>query len=217
MNFCFGRVGKSGDALRDRSTKTGIRPGHFVSILARSLGVNCGSIEMRLLTVTISVASTIAGTVVASLVYTALKQTGAVTAATTRVATYGLGALAGAATATLLGTSSGTAAQQILVFAGDAVLASAIEVTSEKTAIVVSIAAGAAATVTSYVIVLVGITLTDAAIAAIKALFQKQWEVPIVFEVEEDADFNVIHSQTQLGVAEVCMQQWTQSAPPLSP
>ncbi len=172
---------------------------------------------MRLLTVTISVASTIAGTVIASLVYTALKQTGAVTAATTRVATYGLGALAGAATTTLLGPHAGSATQQILVFAGDAVLASTIDVASEKTAIVVSIAAGAATTATTYVIVLVGITLTDAAITAIKALFQKQWEVPIVFEVEEDADFNVIHSQTQLGVAEVCTQQWSQSAPSLTP
>jgi hypothetical protein len=165
---------------------------------------------MRLLTVTISVASTIAGSVVASLVYTALKQTGVVTAATTRVATYGVGAAAGAATATLLGAHAGSAAQQILVFAGDTVLASAIDTASEKTAIVVSIAAGAATAATTYVIVLVGIHVSDLAIAAIKACFQKQWEVPIEFTEEEDADFNVIHSQGEAGV---CMQQWTQSAP----
>ena len=169
---------------------------------------------MRLLSVTISVASTIAGTVVASLVYTALRQSGAVTAATTRVATYGAGAAAGAATATLFGTNAGTVAQQILVFAGDSVLASAIDVASEKTAIVVSIAAGAAATVSTYVIVLVGIKLTEVSIAAIKALFQKQWDVPIVFEVEEDDGFNVIHSQTQLGEVLTCMPQDSQPAPP---
>lgn len=172
---------------------------------------------MRLLTVTISVASTIAGTVVASLVYTALKQSGALASGATRVATYGIGAAAGAATATLLGTPTGTAAQQILVFAGDHVLASAIDVASEKTAIVVSVAAGAAATVTSYVIVLVGISLTEAAVSAIKAVFQKQWEVPIEFTEEEDAEFSVIHSLTQTGEVEAYGPQWTQSAPPLTP
>jgi len=172
---------------------------------------------MRLLTVTISVASTIAGTVVASLVYTALKQTGAITATTTRVATYGIGAAAGAVTTTLLGTSSGLAAQQILVFAGDHVLASAIDIAAEKIAIVVSVAAGAAATVTSYVIVLVGISLTDAAVAAIKSVFQKQWEVPIEFMEEEDAEFSVIHSLTQTGEVEVYGPQWPQSALPSTP
>lgn len=172
---------------------------------------------MRLLTVTISVASTIAGTVIASLVYTALRQTGAITAATTRVATYGVGAAAGAATATLFGTHSGAAAQQILVFAGDHVLASAIDIASEKTAIVVSVAAGAATTATTYVIVLVGISLTEAALAAIKSVFQKQTDVPIEFTEEEDAEFSVIHSQTQIGEVEVYGPQWTQSAPPSTP
>ena len=169
---------------------------------------------MRLLSITISVASTIAGTVVASLVYTALRQSGTIAVATTRVATYGVGAAAGAATATLLGTNAGSAAQQILVFTGDNLLASAIDVASEKTAIVVSVAAGAAATVTTYVIVLVGIKLTDVAINAIKALFQKQWEVPIVFEVEEDADFNVIHPSDE---AEACTPQQPESDLLLTP
>ena len=171
---------------------------------------------MRLLSVTISIASTIAGSVVASLVYTALRQTGAVGASTTRIATYGVGAAAGVATSTLLGPHAGTAAQQILVFAGDSVLASAIDVASEKTAIVVSVAAGTAATVTTYVIVLVGIKLTEVSIAAIKAMFQKQWDVPIVFEIEEDADFNVITSLTQLGEGEACTPQQPQPAPPLT-
>lgn len=154
---------------------------------------------MRLLSITISVASTITGTVVASLVYTALRQAGAITAATTRIAMYGVGVAVGATTAVLMGTNAGASAQQILVFAGDSVLASAIDVTSEKTAIVVSIVAGASATVSSYVIVLVGINLTNAVILTIKALFQKQWDVPIVFEMEEDNGFNVIHPQIQLG------------------
>ena len=172
---------------------------------------------MCLLSVTISVASTIAGTVVASLVYTALKQAGAVTSATTRIATYGVGATAGAATSILFGTNAGAAAQQILVFAGDQVLASSIDIASEKTAIVVSIAAGAAATVSTYVIVLVGIKLTDVAIAAIKGIFQKQTEVPIVFEIDEDGDFSVIQSQTQLGEALVYMPQLPESVPLSNP
>ena len=171
---------------------------------------------MRLLSVTISVASTIAGTVVASLVYTALRQVGAVTAATTRVATYGVGAVAGAATTTLLGSNAGAATQQILVYAGDHVLASVIDTSAEKTAIVISIAAGAAASVSTYVIVLVGIKLSEAAIAAIKAIFQKQTDVPIVFEIEEDGDFNVIQSQTQLGEGEACKPLLLQPAPPLN-
>lgn len=171
---------------------------------------------MRLLSVTISVASTIAGTVVASLVYTALRQAGVVTAATTRIATYGVGAVAGAATTTLLGSNAGAATQQILVYAGDHMLASVIDTSAEKTAIVVSIAAGAAATVSTYVIVLMGVKLSDIAISAIKAIFQKQTDVPIVFEMEEDGDFNVIQSQTQLGEGEACMTPPLQSAPPSS-
>lgn len=166
---------------------------------------------MRLLSVTISVASTIAGTVVASLVYTALRQVGAVTAATTRVATYGVGAVVGAATTTLLGSNAGAATQQILVYAGDHVVASSLDVASEKTAIVLSVMAGAAATVSTYVIVLVGIKLSEAAVAAIKTIFQKQTDVPIVFEIEEEGDFNVVSTQTQLGDAVICTPQHSQS------
>jgi hypothetical protein len=169
---------------------------------------------MRLLNVTISVASTLSGAFVASLVYTALRQTGAVSAATTRICTHGAGVAAGVAAGAAFGPSVGSATQQILVFTGDNLLASSIDFASEKTAIVISVAAGAATVATTYVILLVGIKLTDVAIHAIKAVFQKQWPVPITYTLTEDAaaDFSIIHPDGD----EVCKTQSPQSVPPLT-
>jgi len=143
---------------------------------------------MPLININIPAVATISGAVVGSAVYTALNESGYVAAHATSLSAHGVGFLAGKGMEYIAGENAGKLTQNTICFVGDQVCKPIVEKGSQKTAIVLSVAAGATAVAATYVIIVVGDYLVEKAITAIKSLLERQGIMEIDIRIREDED-----------------------------